>query len=138
MGGWVLVGKKITIKRSLAKRATPTTVRIMGMEAVSRYALDSGTSTKSWSFSGLFLAFLVLSNSAIFLLKLSLGPSLDSMCDCLRISNSLRLNPLYMVGFAPPTLKLGVVSRPQFGRIKKATYMIKVYNIEINIPRSKE
>jgi hypothetical protein len=60
---------------SFAKGAVPTTVRIMGIVAVSRNDMDSGTWTKM---SSLFLEFffdLVFSNSMIILFNVSVGPS---------------------------------------------------------------
>lgn len=63
-----------SIIRSFAKRAVPATVRIIGIVAVSRNDLASGTSMKIWFFLGSF-HFLFFSISATLFFKLSLGPT---------------------------------------------------------------
>lgn len=88
-----------TIIRSLAKRATPTAVRIMGIEAVSRKDFDSGISTMNWSFFILFFLFLNLSNSVIFPFRTSDGPSRCwRRCICLRSTRSPCPNPVMANG----------------------------------------
>jgi hypothetical protein len=70
---------------SFAKSAVPTTVRIMGIVAVSRNDKDSGTWTKMSSFFlDFFFDLLIFYNSVTLLFSVSVAPSRDTfVCKCL-------------------------------------------------------
>ena len=91
-----------TIMRSFAKTPTPIAARVIGQVAVSRYFSDSGTSTKNWPFLGSLL-FLFFSIPAIFLFKVSVGPSCDKVFNCLRNMNILWVTP-DMIGWGSDPL----------------------------------